>query len=77
MVHEMKPNAIIIANAVSFREVDKIYVAGADYVYLAHLEAAAALAEAFDKALEERIETFRNRSHERHRHRLGKREILN
>jgi len=50
-VRHMNPSAVIIANAVSFRDCAAIYAAGADYVYLARLEAARSLSEAVGHAL--------------------------
>ena len=43
--------AIIVANAIKFEEVEKLYIAGADYVYMARLESAEALGEAIHEAL--------------------------
>jgi Kef-type K+ transport system membrane component KefB len=67
MVREMSPSAVIIANAISFDAVDAIYAAGADYVYMSRLEAADALQEAIQAALQQRMGVYR----ESHVERLG------
>jgi len=72
LVREMAPSAVIIANAVSLAEVEKIYQAGADYVYMARLEAARALEAAIDQALENRIDVYR----ERHGHHDSRKEVM-
>jgi voltage-gated potassium channel Kch len=77
LVREMAPSAVIIANAVSLAEVENIYQAGADYVYMARLEAADSLSTAIDQALENRIDVHRELQIHRHGH-LGKRnEVMN
>ncbi|WP_191621166.1 cation:proton antiporter [Marinihelvus fidelis] len=76
MVREMNPEAIIIANGISFEEVDKVYLAGADYVYMARLESAGALGEAIGEALSDRIDVFRERNIDRHRLKKGRNEVL-
>jgi len=77
MVRDMNPNAVIIANGISFAEVDNVYRAGADYVYMARLESATALAEAVHQALTKRIDVYREQNVERHRLREGRNEVLN
>ncbi|MEJ2535410.1 MAG: cation:proton antiporter, partial [Gammaproteobacteria bacterium] len=67
MVREMNESAVIIANAISFEEIDKIYLAGADYVYMTRLEAADALGTAVHEALANRIEVFREQNIEKYR----------
>lgn len=75
-VREMNPEAIIIANGIRFEEVDKIYRAGADYVYMARLESASALGDAIGEALSGRIDAHREKGFERHRLRSGRSEVL-
>ncbi|MEO8667410.1 MAG: cation:proton antiporter [Bauldia sp.] len=58
-VRRLNPEAIIIANAISYDDCVGIYTAGADYVYLARLEAARALAEAIGEALNGRLPAYR------------------
>lgn len=77
LVREMNPEAVIIANGISFDEVDNVYRAGADYVYMARLESATALADAIHHALGKRIEVYREQNIERHRLREGRNEVLN
>jgi voltage-gated potassium channel Kch len=76
MVREMNSEAVIIANAINFDEVDKVYLAGADYVYMARLESALALGDAIREALENRIDAFREQNIDRHRLRQGRKEVL-
>ncbi len=75
-VREMNPNAVIIANGISFDEIQKVYDAGADYVYMARLECADALGEAVHEALASRIDVYREQNVERHRLREGRKEVL-
>jgi hypothetical protein len=76
LVREMAPSAVIIANAVSLAEVENIYQAGADYVYMARLEAADSLATAIDQALENRIDVHRERHIHRHGHHDSRKEVM-
>jgi voltage-gated potassium channel Kch len=76
IVREMNPNAVIIANSISFSEIDRVYEAGADYVYMARLECAEALSEAIHEALINRTEVYKEQSIERHRLREGRNEVL-
>ena len=75
-VREMAPSAVIIANAVSLEEVENIYQAGADYVYMARLEAADSLSTAIDQALENRIDVHRERHVHRHGHHGSRKEVM-
>ncbi len=59
IVRRLNPQAIIIANAVSYDDSAAIYAAGADYVYLARLESARALGEAIGEALNGRLGAYR------------------
>ncbi|MGQ0741111.1 MAG: cation:proton antiporter domain-containing protein [Alphaproteobacteria bacterium] len=58
-VRRMNPNAIIIANAVSYPDAKAIYEAGANYVFLSRLEAARGLSEAVGRALNGTLGQFR------------------
>jgi len=77
LVREMNPHATIIANAISFSEVDNVYAAGADYVYMARLESSSALIDAIHQALFKRIKIYRAEKEERYRLREGRNEVLN
>ncbi len=48
----MAPSAVIIANAIRLSDIERIYRAGADYVYMSRLEVADALHSAIDQALQ-------------------------
>ena len=76
LVREMAPSAVIIANAVSLAEVENIYQAGADYVYLARLEAADALSAAIGQALDNHIDVYRARHEARHGHHGSRKEVM-
>ncbi len=58
-VRHMNPEAIIIANAIEWPEVEKLYTAGADYVFLQRVESARAVEVAIEKALNGDIAAFR------------------
>ncbi len=58
-VRHMNPEAIIIANAVELLEVEKLYAAGADYVFMPRVESARAIELAIEKALNGEIADFR------------------
>jgi voltage-gated potassium channel Kch len=58
-VRRLNPKAIIIANAIAFEDCGPIYAAGADYVYLARLETAAALSGAIGEALNGTLAGYR------------------
>ena len=67
---------MIIANAINFDEVQAIYEAGADYVYMSRLEAAHCLEGAIHEALQDRIEIFRNESKARNHYSEDRKEVL-
>jgi Kef-type K+ transport system membrane component KefB/Trk K+ transport system NAD-binding subunit len=58
-VRKINPKAIIIANSVTLAEVEAIYAAGADYVFLSRVDTARALAEAIGNALSGSLAMFR------------------
>jgi hypothetical protein len=60
-VRRLSPHSIIIANAVAFADVDAIYEAGADYVFLSRLDTAHALNEAVGAALNGNLASYRMR----------------
>ena len=76
LVREMAPSAVIIANSVSLAEIENIYQAGADYVYMARLEAADAIGTAIDQALENRIDVYRELHTSRHGHHSTRKEVM-
>ena len=51
IARRINPGAIIIANALDFAEAERIYQAGADYVYLSRVHTSAALAPLIEKVL--------------------------
>ena len=63
-VRRLNPKAMIIANAINYDDAAGIYAAGADYVYLARLEAARSLAEAIGEALNGRLPAYRSKREE-------------
>lgn len=76
MVRHLNPHAVIIANAVSLDQIQPIYQAGANYVYLSRFEAAWALEEAVQEALGGSIESFRERQLKRNFIEAGRHEVL-
>jgi voltage-gated potassium channel Kch len=76
VVREISPHAVIIANAINIDEVQAVYAAGADYVYLSRLEAAHTLERAINEALEDRIEVFRNERRARNHYSEDRKEVL-
>jgi Kef-type K+ transport system membrane component KefB len=76
VVREMSPNAVIIANAISIDEIQNVYAAGADYVYLSRFEAAWLLKKAIDEALDNRIDVFKEKRMTRNRYSADRKEIL-
>jgi hypothetical protein len=76
VVREMSPSAVIIANAISIDEIQNVYAAGADYVYLSRFEAAWLLKKAIDEALDNRIEVFKEKRMTRNRYSADRKEIL-
>ena len=59
-VRHINPDAIVIANAVELRDSQELYAAGADYVFMQHVEAARAVGEAIEKALSGELEDYRS-----------------
>jgi Kef-type K+ transport system membrane component KefB len=59
-VRHISPDAIVVANAVELRDSQELYAAGADYVFMQHIEAARAAGEAIEKALSGEREGYRS-----------------
>jgi Kef-type K+ transport system membrane component KefB len=57
---EISPDTAIIACATRLDEIDSLYEAGADYVYVPRLEASKSLSEAIGYALNGQIKQYRN-----------------
>jgi Kef-type K+ transport system membrane component KefB len=76
VAREINPNAVIIANAISINQIQCVYDAGADFVYLARFEAAVALEKAIKEALKNRIDVFRNKRMVRNRYSEDRKEVL-
>jgi len=76
VVREISPNAVIIANAINFDEVQAVYDAGADFVYMSRLESAHCLEQAIGSALQDRIEVFRNERRAQNHNPLDRKEVL-
>jgi Kef-type K+ transport system membrane component KefB len=65
-VRSINPGALIIANAVNLADVDKIYAAGANYVFVSRLDSATALGEAIEYALNGTLGEYRNLRESQH-----------
>jgi Kef-type K+ transport system membrane component KefB len=76
VVREMAPHAAIIANAIAIDEIQKVYEAGADYVYLNRFEAAWTLQRAVQAGIEQEIDQFRNKRQARNHYKPDRKEIL-
>ena len=76
MVREMAPHAVIIANSIAIHQIDRIYDAGADYVYLNRFEAAWTLQRAIAAGLDSEIDGFRTQRQSRNHYRPDRQEIL-
>ena len=63
-VRKMNSTATIIAHATEYQEIKGLYEAGADFVYLTHVEVARSLASAISSALEGNIDLYRSESEE-------------
>ena len=62
VVRQVNPDASVIATATTFREVQALYAAGADYVLLPRLDAAATALSAVEAALNGQIDGLRAKS---------------
>ena len=76
VAREISPNAVIIANAIDIDEVQHVYAAGADFVYLSRFESAWTLQKAVQEGLDDGIERFRNKRKERNHYSEDRKEIL-
>ncbi|NNJ64238.1 MAG: hypothetical protein HKP16_01640, partial [Xanthomonadales bacterium] len=76
VVREMAPHAAIIANAIAIDEIQKVYEAGADYVYLNRFEAAWTLQRAVQSGIDQEIDQFRNKRQARNHYKPDRKEIL-
>jgi voltage-gated potassium channel Kch len=76
VVREISPNAVIISNAISVDEIQNVYNAGADYVYLSRFETAWTLEEAIQEALEKRIDVFKQKRMTRNMYSEDRKEVL-
>jgi Kef-type K+ transport system membrane component KefB len=65
-VRKINPNALIIANAVNLADVETIYSAGANYVFVSRLDSATALGEAIEYALNGTLAEYRNIREKQH-----------
>ena len=76
VVREMAPQAAIISNAIAIDQIQKVYEAGADYVYLNRFEAAWTLQRAILAGIEQQIDVFRNERQSRNHYSPVRKEIL-
>jgi Kef-type K+ transport system membrane component KefB len=75
-VRKINPNAVIIANAVNLADVETIYAAGADYVFLSRFDSAAALDEAIGMALNGSLAEYRAAREAEHGRPASRAEVL-
>lgn len=76
LVRRINPKAVIIANAIRMSAREGLIDAGADIVYLPRLEVAKSLMEAFDHALESRMDHYTDQQHQSFGHVAERREVL-
>jgi Kef-type K+ transport system membrane component KefB len=76
VVREMAPQSAIIANAIAIDEIQNVYHAGADYVYLNRFETAWTLQRAVQAGLEHQLDVFRNERQSRNHYKPERKEIL-
>ena len=76
VVREMAPQAAIIANAIAIDEIQRVYAAGADYVYLNRFEVAWTLQRAVQAGVEQQLDVFRQERQSRNHYKPDRKEIL-
>ncbi len=76
VVREMAPQAAIIANAIAIDEIQRVYAAGADYVYLNRFEVAWTLQRAVQAGIEQSLDVFRTERQSRNHYKPERKEIL-
>jgi Kef-type K+ transport system membrane component KefB len=76
VVREMAPQAAIIANAIAIDEIQSVYAAGADYVYLNRFEVAWTLQRAVQAGVEQQLDVFRQERQSRNHYKPDRKEIL-
>lgn len=75
-VRKLNPKALIIANAVTLADVEAMYAAGADYVFLSRIDSAAALEEAIGMALNGSLSDYRAAREAEHGRPSARNEVL-
>jgi voltage-gated potassium channel Kch len=75
-VRSINPGALIIANAVNLADVDNIYAAGANYVFVSRLDSASALGEAIEYALNGTLSEYRRIRENQHGKPSERQEVL-
>ena len=76
LVRHINPDAVIIANAIELEESERLYEAGADYVFLQRIETATAVEQAIDRALRGEISEHRSSIEEIHGKWHAREEVL-
>ncbi len=75
-VRKINPEALIIANAINLADVDEIYAAGANYVFVSRLDSADALGEAIAYALNGTLAEYRSLREKVHGKPSAREEVL-
>ncbi len=75
-VRKLNPSATIIANAEELTSGERVYGAGADYVYMGRVKTARALEEVIAHTLEGSLDDFRQLQEERHGAHRDRSEVL-
>lgn len=76
-LRHLNPGAIIISNAIDMRAYQEVLDAGADYVYMARLEVARALADAVSHAVDGTLSDYQSQQNERRGSLESRSEVMN
>ena len=75
-IRRMNPEAMIIVNAVRTSDIKHMYLAGADYVYMARTETSHGLVPAISAALNGELSEFRDKRDQDRGELAGRHELL-
>lgn len=75
-IRKLNPGATIIANAEKLTDGERVYAAGADYVYMGRVKTARALEEVIANTLNGSLDEFRQKQEERHGAHRDRSEVL-
>lgn len=76
-VKTINPNAVVIANAIEFKDIEKLYEAGADYVFMPRLDVSLSVGKVIDAVMEGKLADYRDQECKERGHCQERKEILN